>query len=145
MRAIATARRSCVAVRAGAKKPPARRHKANGGGDGAGRGPADARGVFELRSTYIAKPVTLKEVATAYDACHLLSGAERAACYIAHDLNGHTVEKWFKLVERLERSVGPPPSIARMHLDRAHDALLRMLPPSDSPLPDGSEDPNDIS
>jgi hypothetical protein len=29
-----------------------------------------------------------------------------------------------------------------MHLDRAHDALLRMLPPSDSPLPDGSEDPD---
>jgi hypothetical protein len=134
MRAISAARSSCVAVRAGAKKPPARRRKANaGGGDSSGRGSADSRGVFELRSTYIAKPVTLQEVATAYYACHLMSGAERAACYIAHDLEGNMVEKYFTTIERLERYMGPPPSITRAD-------LIHLLPPSDSPLPDGADD-----
>jgi len=127
MRAISAARRSSVAVRAGANRPR-----------------SDKRGVFELCSTSLAKPVTLQEVATAYYACHLMSGAERLACYIANDLDGHMVEKWFLTVERLERYMGPPPSIARRHLDSARDALFQLLPPSDSPLPDDfAEDSDD--
>jgi len=140
MRAITTARRSCVSVRAGAKQPPSsRRRKANGGGDS-----ADKRSVFQLCARTSKPPVSLQEVADAYEACHRLSGAQKESCYIVHDLDGRSVEKYLELVKTLENAIGPPPSIARQHLYAARDALFQLLPPSDCALPD-HEDPDDTA
>jgi len=140
MRAITTARRSCVSVRAGAKQPPSsRRRKANGGGDS-----ADKRSVFQLCARTNAKQLSLEEIAEAYEACHRLSGAQRESCYIVYDLDGRMVERYFATVKTLENAIGPPPSIARQHLYAARDALFQLLPPSDCALPD-HEDPDDTA
>jgi hypothetical protein len=143
MRAITTARRSCVSVRAGATRPPSRRRKANDGG-GSGAGDPDKRSVFQLCTRKNAKPLSLEEIAEAYEACHRLSGAQRESCYVVYDVDPRMVELYFPTVKTLENAVGPPPSIARQHLDSARDALFQLLPPSDSPLPD-HEDPDDTA
>jgi hypothetical protein len=143
MRALAMSRQSSVATRADADRPPARRRKANGGDGGRERECNDTRTIFQLRCKSL-RHVPLHDVAIAYKSCRSLSGVQRDAYYIASDLDGHRVEAYFPTIERLEKALGPPPSIARRHLDSARDALFHLLPPSDSPLPD-HEDPDDTA
>ena len=145
MRAIAMSRQSSVAARAGAERPPARRRKANGGDGGRERECNDTRTIFQLRCKSV-RHVPLHDVAIAYDSCRRLSGAQRDACYIAHDVQANNVEAYLPIVLSLERAFSPPPppTCTRLHLDRARDSLFQLLPPSDSPLPDDSaEDPDD--
>ena len=144
MRTLAMSRRGSVAVRADADRPPARRRKANGGGDGE-RDCNDTRTIFQLRCKSL-RQIPLHDVAVAYESCRRLSGAQRDACYVAHDVQGNNVEAYLPIVLSLERTFAPPPppTKARVYLDRARDALFQLLPPSDSPLPDDtSEYPDD--
>ena len=135
MRALAMSRQSALAARAGADRPPARRRKVNGGGDG-GRDCNDTRTVFQLRCRS-ARQIPLHDVVIAYESCRRLSGAQRDACYIAHDVQGNNVEAYLPIVLSLERTFSPPPppTKARVYLDRARDALLQLLP-CDSAIPD---------
>jgi len=145
MRALAMSRQSSVAVRADADRPPARRRKANGGDGGRERECNDTRTIFQLRCKSL-RQIPLHDVAVAYESCRRLSGAQRDACYVAHDLDGAMVQAYFPIVQALERTFAPPPppTKARVYLDRARDALFQLLPPSDSPLPDDfAEDSDD--
>jgi hypothetical protein len=139
MRALAT-RQSSVAVRAGADRPPARRRKANGGGGDCN----DTRTIFQLRCKSY-RHVSLHDVVIAYESCRRLSGAQRDACYIAHDVQGNNVEAYLPIVLSLERTYAPPPTKARVYLDRARNVLLQLLP-CDSAIPDDTaEDPDDTA
>jgi len=97
----------------------------------------DTRTIFQLRCKSL-RQIPLHDVAVAYESCRRLSGAQRDACYVAHDLDGAMVQAYFPIVQALERTFAPPPppTKARVYLDRARDALFQLLPPSDSPLPD---------
>ena len=126
---IARTRKSCVAVRAAGAK------------DGL-RGPADNRTVFQLRPKSL-RQIPLHDVAVAYTSCQRFSGAERDVCYIAHDLNGHMVDKYYPTVQRLEAAFAPPVNAGHWHLDRARDVLLQLLPQCDALTP--TQDPDDVA
>jgi len=142
MRTLAMSRQSSVAVRAGADRPPARRRKANGGDGGRERECNDTRTIFQLRCKSL-RQIPLHDVAVAYESCQRFSGAERDVCYIAHDLCGHMVDKYYPTVQRLEAAFAPPVNAGHWHLDRARDVLLQLLPQCDALTP--TQDPDDIA
>jgi hypothetical protein len=126
---IARTRKSCVVVRAAGAK------------DGL-RGPADNRTVFQLRSKSL-RQIPLHDVVVAYTSCRRFSGAERAACFIAHDVDGCMVDEYLPTVQRLEAAFAPPVNAGHWHLDRAREVLLQLLPQCDALTP--TQDPDDVA
>lgn len=146
MRASRPARRA--EIRAAAARPPKRPRKASGGdGDGDGRsdGRRDGRGRDPAADRRPAcalwtnmPPPTMQEIAEAYEACHRLTGVQRDACYIVHNLDGRAVERHYESLKFLERAIAARPMLTRRDLERAS---ARRPPPADAPgAPDAPDD-----